>query len=60
MKTTWNKRRSTKGKYVICFFCLKRTSEYHIVVYNAKELGMKFKVYACDECYKKLKIKGES
>ncbi|WP_069807549.1 hypothetical protein [Vulcanisaeta thermophila] len=39
---------------VICFFCLKKTSNYHIVTYEAKELGMKFRVYACDECYRKI------
>ncbi|MCG2864340.1 MAG: hypothetical protein RXN89_04170 [Vulcanisaeta sp.] len=47
------KRVGNKG--VICFFCLRRVREYYIVDYEVKELGMVFKVYACPDCYARIK-----
>ncbi len=51
--------RKTSNKGVICFFCLRRVREYHIVDYEAKELNMTFKVYACPECYVKITSRKE-
>ncbi|MGC8543053.1 MAG: hypothetical protein ACP5NQ_03845 [Vulcanisaeta sp.] len=51
--------KKTSNRGVICFFCLRRVKEYYIVDYEARELGMKFKVYACADCYSKI-VKGAS
>jgi len=35
---------------LICFFCLRRTTRPRIINYYPRQLGMRFRVYACEKC----------